>query len=75
MEYADGHAADFRADGFKASSGDKLQDRLKVYCSDGQPDPDDLSDSLSAMSLSDHDKRSRSAAGSNNPRPRIRRTS
>jgi hypothetical protein len=38
MEYVDGHAADFRADGFKASSGDMLQDRLKVYCSDGQVD-------------------------------------
>ena len=69
MAYADGHAARFRADGFKPSSGGKLQDQLKVYCSDGQPDADDLSDQLSEMSLSEHDKRSRSAAESGNSRP------
>ena len=38
MEYADTHAAEFRADGFRASSGGQLQDRLKVYFSDAHVD-------------------------------------
>eukprot|EP01043_Picozoa_sp_COSAG02_P002267 COSAG02_NODE_51_length_44689_cov_29.477361_39_plen_158_part_00 len=52
------------------STIDQVARPLEIIESIDAVQRDDISDQLSAMSLSDHDKRSRSASGSGNSRPR-----